>query len=691
MQTGRAPATQSLMDTASAAKLTGQFAIAAALLAGAVMVLGLLGGDRLNGDEHNAIAFLTDDLWEYMSSFHYGHVIKLQVWLLHALFGDSFFWYRLPAALCGMATLVWLATYSIPGLPPNRVWQALVVLMLGANASFLYFARWGIPSYAETILASSLLIGMALTSVMRQQDTTSARWLVLVVILPWLYPATIILLGGVSAALLLQAWARQWLAGTTKGLGMASWRATLPVLLGLLSLAAYRLSVPDAHWNRARNLHKAFKAWSEGNRGSVVGFVQESLTRLASDFLTTTKLAADSSLHWVATAYSGIGKLLGLVILAAIAMVLLRVWRFRRELPGEDAAFLRGIALLLTTLLAVLAVTNIAAVFDVFPVGSLRHLFWTLPLLALAALLSLAYMAHAINAGLKRRAARAWGARVVGAAIVVGLGVALVHASLEQRRLADAKYAELLEILRAGDNSIVFNWAPGFYFAGDTLPGGARFFDENNPKMLPERLVRAIHDVQNTPEGGQLAVLTSSETLEVRNSPFSQVLMPEFDLQMDAEARYGNYRALSLRIPPKAERKQQRRQTRSIDVSIDLPPQNIVSIRLDPTPYLHATASVESLIYTNSKGDHAVDVCGDRAMMSMRVTRIGSGPGCTFIFGNEENSGWIGPSALKNLGVDAAPRRLRVRMSGELADEFSVYLDTGSGYRSPIRVKAGTR
>lgn len=656
------------------------------------MVLGILGGDRLNGDEHNAIAFLTDDLWEYMSSFHYGHVIKLQVWLIHNLFGDSFFWYRLPAALCGIATLVWLAMYSIPGLPPNRIGQALVVLMLGANASFLYFARWGIPSYAETILASSLLVGMALTAVMRQQDVISARWfLVLVLILPWLYPPTIILLGGVSAALLLQAWVRQWLAGTKKGLGTATWRALVPLLLGLMSFAVYRLSVPDAHWNRARNLHKAFKVWSEENHGSVAGFVQESLKKLGGDFLATAKPAADSSLHWVATAYSGVGKLLGLVIVVGIAVALLRVWRFRRGLPNEDAAFVRGLALLLTTLLAVLTVTNVAAVFDAFPVGSLRHLFWTLPLLALLALLSIAYVVHVINASLHRGATRAWAARVLGAALVVGMGVVFVGASLEQRRLADAKYSKLLGVMRAGNNSIVFSWAPGFYFAGSTLPEKVRFLDEDNPRVLPDRLSQAIRDVRKTTRGGQLAILTSSDTLDATNSPFPRLFTPGFDLQLDAEVRYGNYRALSLRIPSVSEHKQQRPQIRSIDVSIDLPRQNIESIRLDPTPYLHAKASVESLIYTNSKGDHVIDVCGDQAMMSMRVTRIGSGPGCAFIFGNEENSGWIGPSDLKNLGADTGPRRLRMRINGELADEFSVYLDTGSGYHSPIRVKADKR
>ena len=100
-----------------------------------------------------------------------------------------------------------------------------------------------------------------------------------------------------------------------------------------------------------------------------------------------------------------------------------------------------------------------------------------------------------------------------------------------------------------------------------------------------------------------------------------------------------------------------------------------------------ASVIIDKLVYTDASGEHAVDVCGDRAMASMRTTRLGSGPGCTFVFGNGANGGWIGPSALKNLGASTAPRKLRVRMTGELTDEVHVYLDQGTGYSSPIRLK----
>lgn len=245
---------------------TGLLAAVVAVLTGMVLIFGGLDGDRLNGDEHNAIVFLTDGLWEYLREFHYGHVIKLHVWLLHEVFGNSFFWYRMPAALSATAMLAWLALYRAPGLAARGIGQALVVVLLGANASFLNFARWGMPGYAETLLAGSLLLGLVLSDVMRAAgDDAGAppRWtwprLLLIALLPWLYPASVILLGGITAFLVLDLGVR-FARGARTGWWRALAHAAVPVALGLVSLVAYRLTVPDAHWDRARAHHKAFSS-----------------------------------------------------------------------------------------------------------------------------------------------------------------------------------------------------------------------------------------------------------------------------------------------------------------------------------------------------------------------------------------------------------------------------------------------
>src|SRR5690606_22337993 len=99
-------------------------------LVGLILIVGWLGGGRLVGDEHNAIHFLKDGFWDYMKSFHYGHTLKAQVWVIHALFGNSFFWYRIPAAVAIACFVVWLAFFRKDGLPVDRVTQALVVLFV---------------------------------------------------------------------------------------------------------------------------------------------------------------------------------------------------------------------------------------------------------------------------------------------------------------------------------------------------------------------------------------------------------------------------------------------------------------------------------------------------------------------------------------------------------------------------------
>ncbi len=664
-------------------------AVIAAVFFGLVLIFGRLGGDRLNGDEHNAIVFLKDGLWEYIKTFHYSDIIKLQFWLSHALFGNDFFWYRMPAALAAGATLLWLALYRMEGFARGGVGRAAAVLLVAGNAAFLGFARWGMPIYTETILACSLLMGVVLRDVMRgRMPRWTAFRLLLIVLLPWLYPATVLLLGGITAYLLLFVAVRWWREGRAATTVKAWLYALTPLLLGAVSAALYRLSVPDAHWNRARIRHKAFKAWVENGEGGAGAFVWDSMAKVGGEFLRAPVLADGAKLAWVPQAYAWFVLALAASTLVAIALAARRVLRKGHAALPREAGLLRGAAFLATIVLSILAVTNVAALLDAFPKISLRHLFFVITAPALLVSLALAYLG-VLCAQAARRAEADWtipASRALGLAAIVALGGALALAAVEQRKLEARKYQEMLSILHSPANGIVFSWAPGFYFANATLPASAQFFGMDRGENIPGALEKAIRQRQAA-GGGRMAILTGdavSAATGAGETPLAR-FVHRFDLKIERQAEYGGYEVLSARIPGRQERGAE--DVRTISAAVDLPDGPIASIRLDPTPFLQSPVTIDELTYVDGKGSRAVDVCGDRALASMRTIRLGNREKCTFVFGDQANSGWIGPSALKNLGADPARRRLQLRMTGEFGDEVLIYLDTGKGYGSPIRVR----
>lgn len=672
---------------AGRAGIVDVFAVAAALVVGVVLVSFGLSVDRLNGDEHNAISFLTNGLWEYIKTFHYGHLVKIQIWTLHELFGNSFFWFRVPAALSAIAVLGWLALYRVEGFPVSRTTQALVVLLLGGNVAFLNFARWGIPNYAEAILVCSILLGAVLADVIgnRVPEWTRGR-LLLIAILPWLHPATVILLGGISVYLLLDATRRQWGSGGIMRMAGAWSPALVPVMIGAFSLAVFRLSIPDAHWARARHHHKAFNAWQEqGGEGEMVGFIQDSLVGLGQQFLKMPPLAGESPHQWVEPVYVNAVILVAVAVTVALAVVGWRAYRLRRSMSGIDAGFARGAMFLLTCLAAVLAVTILASAFERFPLIGLRHLFMIITLPALLAVLALAYLGHVLRMHLNDRAsdlATGVGRFAVGLA-VLGVGVALSLAMTTQRRLESIKYEAIQAVLQSAGNDIVFSWAPGFYYADATLVHAPEFFQVDRGSSLPGGLAQAIREEQLSPDGGTIAILTTSSMIGVA-SPVSR-LMDDYGLRIEDKASYGQYEALALRIPLQRGREPVKK---AIDITVDLPAVDIVSVRFDPTDHLQGEVAVDSIVYIDSAGEHLVNVCDDRELASMRTTLDkGEDGSCNLILGNDENTGWIAPSSLENLDADTASRQVRIRMTGELGNEFLVYVDTGAGYVSPIRVK----
>lgn len=658
-------------------------ALVVGLCVALLAVFGWLGGDRLTGDEHNAIFFLEDSLRDYIANFHYGTLLKVQFWTLHELFGNSFLWYRMPAALATGAFLGWLAFHKVEGLPREPIAQALVVLLIAGNARFLFFARWGMPNYGESILIVALLLGSLLQDVARGRVPSWTPWrLAGMAVLPWVYPATTILLGAISSALLLAVLAGVvWRPDMVRGAGgflRVAARSSVPLVLGALSLGLYRFSRADAHWERARGHHKSFSYWLEQGNDGVMSFVADSLARLGADLVQLAPVDGPGA-KVLAQVYPLLGMGLGLCIAAALALVVVRAFRLRRDLPAVERGYLLAGGFLFTCVAACLAVTNLAALLDAFPMGSLRHMFFLIPALGLLAALSLAYLA--LLPGMPSGKTVVAGTRVAATACVVAFGLLLAMGLSHERKVAAGEQQALLAVLNAPGNDVTLAFEPGFYLSDTMLPATTRYFFTGSRRGIPEELLHAVHEVAGRPSGGRMAILVRVKELEKERSPIKR-LIAELGLRQERSARHGRYVALALQIPHGVSLP-----TRRADVTVALPPEGIASVRIDPSRYRNAAVTIDGLALTDNAGVHAIDACADPQLKLMRSKRVDARAACSFDFGNGKNSGWFAPSRLRNLPATTEPRALRIRMTGELGSEIRVYLDLGQGYKTPIRVK----
>lgn len=647
----------------------------------ALMLLGWLGGDRMVGDEHNAIHFMKDELWDYLSTFHYGHTLKLQFWLLHELFGHSFFWYRLPAALAATTAIVCIALYRIDGLPTQRVLQALVALYIATNVSFQHFGRWGMPNYAEAILLSSLILLAILPDVVsgRQPRWTFGR-LLLIAVMPWIYPATIVLLGAVTAYL----GGKELLAlvGANRDLRAfprKAMQSAVPVLLGGLSLLAYRGTVPDAQWNRARGLHDGYSEWLDTNVGEAPSYVVSTLGEIWKGLVTPTELGDGAVAAALGGLYSLVAWSLAVVTALTLAIVCFRAVRLRSALPEPERSFLRAGLFFATCIAATVTATLAASLLDAFPQPSLRHLFFLFPAIGLLGAAALTYLAwfavHVLRVPAWARDA------AIGVVAVAVLGVACVLATQIARfRSADhAAHEAMFAVLRDPGNDIVFSYSPGFFVSADVVGAPGRYFMTNAGDDIPGPVEAAVRASASSGGGGRIAVL-----MPTKNSGGLGTLVEDYDLRLVEVAKAGRFEAIVFDIPHGDSIVERR----TVDFSVALPASAIRSIRLDPTEFPGSTIAIEQIVLVGPDGERPIDLCADRQLQLVRSLRLGAGDGCRFIVGDADNTGWLAPSGLRNLPASAAPRRLYVRMTGEFGDLIRVYVDVGAGYQQSTQIES---
>jgi hypothetical protein len=670
----------------AATRLASGVALATVFVIALLVIFAWLGGDQLVGDEHNAVYFLKDGLWDYIKTFHYGHLLKIQFWAVHALFGNSFFWYRMPAALASAGFVAWLAWVRTDGSPRDKLARVLVILFVVCNMQFLYFARWGMPNYAESILIGALL----LTAVLPETgEGLTPRWtgfrLALIALLPWVYPATVILLGAMSAYFGLCALSRV-LASRDRpdilGCVRMLLRAAVPMLLGVVSFLAYRLTVPDAQWERARGHHASFKDWIAGGHGGMSSFVRDSLGSIGKELLALPVHGGGKLVTWSSAAYAVLGLALAAGTTVALVLVVVRALRMKQGLPVAERRFLHGGLFLATVLLASLAVALGGSLLDAFPAIGMRHLFFLVPVMALLFVLSVGYLGGMATRFVAGSGTALATGRILVALIAVLLGGLLATTVLQQRRAEHARMQQLMDVFHSPKNDIIFSYAPGFFVSKATISGQQPYFMTDSGPEIPGAVIHAVRERAASAGGGRIALLMRTSALNSRDSQLDD-LIRDYGLQLIESVDAGNHTVLAFHIPHGVTRSD----VRTVDLTVPLPSTPILAVRLDPTQFRQSTLTVGLMEVTDASGKRAIDLCGDRKLTLVRSLRIGSDGKCSFVLGNSSNSGWFAPGELRNLPASMGPRLLHVRMTGKFGSEIKVYLDQGGGFSNPIRMK----
>jgi hypothetical protein len=280
-----------------------------------------------------------------------------------------------------------------------------------------------------------------------------------------------------------------------------------------------------------------------------------------------------------------------------------------------------------------------------------------------------------------RRAPAARGAAAVGLAVVAIAFAAVVGlAALRERGQAEAAQARLLAAFHSEANDVTLAFAPGFFISPGTLPGPRRYFMIDSGDQVPAPAVQAVRE-KAAAGGGRMAVLLRSRALE-SGAIASFIAQQHLDVQDMLQS--GPFAVLVLGIP--AGKSDVALTT--VETTVDVPAGAVLSVRLDPTAFAKVPVTIDELALADASGTHPIDLCADARLQLVRSVRLGeTAEGCSFIMGNEANAGWLAPTQLRNLPAAAGPRRLKLRMSGELSDEIRFYFDTGSGYHSPLRLK----
>ena len=340
---------------------------------------------------------------------------------------------------------------------------------------------------------------------------------------------------------------------------------------------------------------------------------------------------------------------------------------------------LRSLGILTAILVSTLAVTSVAALFDAFPIGKVRYVFFLLPVLGFATVLSVAY----VGTELQSRFRAAWpvcaGIAVVALVCLSAIGFGVLA---KKRGNIEQKQSLLLETLSSPLNRAVVSWDPGFFFPDALLPGSVELFNVGAERRVP----LGLDDVALGARAGDGASRLVFFSRSGRLLDQSGRLVPEVSQFMDtagytlSERLDGGTHQVVVFSPEGPTRGVG---ITSINTTLDLPSGPILSIRIQPTERRLGRVAFDTLALETGGRVETIDLCSERGLQLVRTSKLQrrEDGACVFRFGDGNGTGWIAPDALRKLDT-AGTRRLHLAMSGDLGFEARLYMDLGKGYRS---------
>ena len=130
--------------------------------------------------------------------------------------------------------------------------------------------------------------------------------------------------------------------------------------------------------------------------------------------------------------------------------------------------------------------------------------------------------------------------------------------------------------------------------------------------------------------------------------------------------------------------------THMVTESFEIPAGAITSVRLEPTASRAAKISFSPLVLVVDGVETRIDLCDDRRLQLVRSRKLAKTPAgdCLIEFGGDAGTGWMAPTALRNLPESSAAKQLSVSAVGDITSSFKIFYDTGKGYRSADMVEA---
>ncbi len=666
--------------------------LALVFFAGAALIGMDLGSDDFNGDTYHAIRHVHKPFWLFIHDFDYATLLEIQFWLSNRVFDGQLWGYRVPGATAGILNLflIVIMLYRHFSHQPAVLW--LVASVAAFSFWNIWFSRWGMANYGEYIFLSSYLYFLFLKLL---KSPLTRSWiiptLILIILMPWIYPTLIIPFSIGSALVFLTrviGSGRPWGASAFAAL-KELWYLVTGGIFFLGSVGAEMIFNADRWANaasRPTNLRYYFShADYTYNFDGARDFIVDRTRQLFNDLyhlnlgerpLALIGLDTDPT-RWITQ------TLVWLMVLGILVV-------FTRSMMGRER-----VVNIFTAAYVVLClgVTISLSLLDKFAYGTPRYMmFLLIPSVVLGGL--------ALQTGLDKtnnvlRSFRNFRNPLIGISSLTVLlflffvfAIDRVDSIHQQRTMIRAGYDKLLDTVKNDQSDVVL-------------------FDINNPNVwqvsTPKTLRRAdiMRRFDGTKYGKPMPPSFDLRT-RVQNAEVDSVLVvtDRRGWELSSDSDYPGFKSLfssreyeviatfqrDRNHVAKLKRKGSKNRIEA-DSSLaplytfDLPPRKIKGIRIDPSNLADSKYQIHN-IWIEKDGEVIKAQTDARNLRLIRLIHQRSGLANVYVT-EAGKTGWFAPRAFENLDLrDAKIAKLLIRMDITDGETIRVFIDFGEGYSS---------